>query len=340
MDKQLRTIIYLGILTVLIIITGFVLSVNRKSTLSAKNTQFSYKDTQNIKKIFMADMLGKNVLLERVQNGWIVNGKYEANQERIDMLLETIATIEVKNPVPLSTQDYVIRNMASGSIKVEIYTTKKKAVRAYYVGGSTPDYLGTYMVLDTRKKIPYVVYKPGLNGYLSEGYYYTDEAEWRTKVVFNFDPINIQQVEIQYNKEPDSSFILKVLVNNTYKIEPAFKNKAITFEVDQKKIRRFLMGFSNLQYMEVVENNSKLHFKDSLLRQLPFIKVSLIDISKKTKTLSLYTKPLDATTKAETELHYDPGYFYAYVDDRPNQIFIMQRLVLERILWKLNDFKK
>jgi hypothetical protein len=340
MDKQLRTIIYLVILTVLIIITGIVLSINRKSTLSAKSTQFAFKDTQSIKKIFMADMLGKNVLLERTQNGWIVNGKYEANQARIDLLLETIATIEVKNPVPLSTQDYVVRDMATGAIKVEIYTNKMKPVKVYYVGGSTPDYLGTYMVLESRKKIPYVVYKPGLNGYLSEGYYFTDEAEWRTKVVFNIDPVNIQQVEIQYEKEPDSSFILQTSTNNSYQIRPVSMNKSVSFELNHKKVRHFLMGFSNLQYMEVVEYTSRPHFKDSLLMQTPVIKVILTETGKKAKTLSLYSKPADQSTKAVTELSFDPGYFYAHVDDRPEQIFLMQDLVLERILWKINDFKK
>src|ERR1035437_5317468 len=99
-------------------------------------------------------------------------------------------------------------------------------------------------------------------------------------------------------------------------------NRAITFKVDQKKIRHFVMRFSNLQYMEVVVNKSKLHFKDSLLRQVPVIKVLVTDNGKKTKALSLYSKPKDESTKAETELLYDPEYFYAYIDDRPDQIFI------------------
>lgn len=340
MGKQLKTIIYLGILSVLIIITAFLFSVNRKSTLSDKNTQFAYKDTQNIVKVFMADMLGKNVLLEKNQNGWKVNGKYEANQERIDLLLEIIASIEVKNPVPLAAQDMVIRNMASGSIKVEVYTSKKKPVRVYYVGGSTPDYLGTYMLLDSRNKTPYVVYKPGLNGYLSEGYFYTSEAEWRTKVIFNSDPRNIQQVEVKYYKEPDSSFILKALSPNSYALESAVKNKPVGFELNQKQIRRFLMGFSNLQYIEVVESRSQVHFKDSLLLQTALMKVTVTEIGKQPKTLSLYSKPKDRASKDESAQQYDPGYFYAYVDDRFDQVFVMQDLVLERILWKINDFKR
>jgi hypothetical protein len=77
-----------------------------------------------------------------------------------------------------------------------------------------------------------------------------------------------------------------------------------------------------------------------LLSQTPVIKVTLTETGRKTKTLSLFIKPIEKSTKAETDLLYDPGYFYAYLDDRPDQIFIMQYLVLERILWKANDFKK
>ena len=214
MNKYLKSLLYIVILVVLIVITTIVLRSNHKSTLTGDSTQFAIKDTQNVTKIFMADMLGKKVLLEREKDGWIVNGKYEANQDRIDLLLETIATIEVKNPVPLSGENNVIKDMASSSIKVEIYMNKRKPFKVYYVGKPTPDFLGTYMVLEARHKVPYVVHKPGLNGYLSEGYFFTEEAEWRTKKIFSYDPADILQIQIQYYKEPDSSFIFKISGDN------------------------------------------------------------------------------------------------------------------------------
>jgi hypothetical protein len=340
MDKYLKSLLYVVVLIVLITITVIILRMNHKSTLSEESTQFSVKDTQNISKIFMADMSGKQVLLERKNNGWIVNGKYEANQDRIDLLLETIATIEVKNPVPLSAENNVIKEMSSSSIKAEIYTNKKKPIKVYYIGGPTPDYLGTYMLLEARHKVPFVVHKPGLNGYLSEGYYFTDEAEWRTKKIFSYDPVDILQIQIQYFREPDSSFIFKNSGDNTYKIEALFKKNTLSFESDQKKIKRFLMGFSNLQYVEIHNIPRINQFRDSLSRQIPAIKVSVTDINKSVKTLFLYLKQKDNRTKTETDLLYDPAYFYAIADDRSGQVFIMQSMVLDRILWKLNDFKK
>jgi hypothetical protein len=340
MDKYLKSLLYLVILIVLIIITVFVLRINHKSTLSEKSTQFAVKDTQNISKIFMADMTGKTVLLERKTNEWVVNGKYDANQDRVDLLLETIASIEVKNPVPLSAEDNVIKSMSSSSIKVEIYTTKKKPFKVYYVGGPTPDYLGTYMVLESRNKVPFVIYKPGLNGYLSEGYYFTDEAEWRTKKVFSYDPLDILEVQIQYFKAHDSSFILKKAADNSYHLEPFRIKNVNSIESDEKKIKRFLMGFTNLQYMEILTLENGKHFKDSLFRQMPAVKVSVTDINHKIKILILYLRAKDNRTKSETDVMYDPAYFYAVCNDRPDQIFIMQSLVLERILWKINNFKK
>jgi hypothetical protein len=340
MNKKNKTLLYLVILSILIIITGIALSLNKKTTLSLKNTQFAYTDTQNVQKVFMADMKGQTVLLVRSKNGWLVNNKYEANEERIDLLLETIASIKVKNPVPITTHDFVIRNLATSSIKVEIYTTKKKPVKVYYVGGATPDYFGTYMLLESKNKVPYVVYKPGLNGYLSEGYYYTDENEWRTRVIFDADPLNINLVEISYNSEPDSSFVLKAQPDHSFSIEPLLKNNTALIVSDQKRIRRFLLGFTNLQFMELVLFKSRPDFKDSLLRTKPLIKVTLTETGKKSKSLYLYPKPVDSRTKTEKDILFDPRYFYAYIDDRPDQIFLMQDLVLERILWKMNDFKE
>jgi hypothetical protein len=340
MDKYLKNLLYLIILVILIVITIFVLKRNHNTTLPPKSTEFAVKDTQNISKIFLADMSGNRVLLERTKNGWIVNGKFEANQDRIELLLETIASIEVKNPVPIAAEEYVIKNMSSGSTKVEIYTTKKKPVKVYYVGGPTQDYLGTYMMLDVKKKVPYVMHKPGLNGYVSEGYYFTDEAEWRTKEIFKYDPADIVQVRIEYFKDPSRSFILKTEAGNTFKIETIHSKANSEIEPDQKKAKRFLIGFSNIQYMEILNFQGINHFKDSILKQTPVIRVSITDINNKIKVLSLFLKPKDIRTKAETDLLYDPAYFYAIVNDRSDQILIMQSLVLERILWKAEDFKK
>jgi hypothetical protein len=340
MDKYLKSLLYLVILIVLIIITVIVLRINHKSTLSEKSTEFAVKDTQNISKIFMADMTGKTVLLERGKNGWNVNGKYEANQDRIDLLLEAIASIEVKNPVPLSAEDNVVKSMASNSIKVEIYTNKKKPFKQYYVGGPTPDFLGTYMVLEARNKVPYVIHKPGLNGYLSEGYYFTNEAEWRTKKIFSYDPIDILEVQVYFFRAVDSSFILRKSADNSYYIEAVRIKNVNSYASDEKKIKRFLMGFSNLQYMEILDIKNEKHFRDSLFKQIPAVNVSVTDLNKKTKILTLYLRAKDKLTKSEADLLSDQAYFYAVVNDRPEQIFIMQGLVLERILWKINNFKK
>jgi hypothetical protein len=44
---------------------------------------------------------------------------------------------------------------------------------------------------------PYVVHIPGWEGYLTDGYFFVEENEWRTKIVFDFKPINIKEIDVR-----------------------------------------------------------------------------------------------------------------------------------------------
>ena len=67
--------------------------------------------------------------------------------------------------------------------KVEIFTTDgENPIKTWYVGSSTKDHLGTYMLLQNKQQkssVPYITYKPGFYGTLDVRFF-TNWKEWRS----------------------------------------------------------------------------------------------------------------------------------------------------------------
>ena len=180
----------------------FFLSEN-KSTISSNDT-FSVADTSSITKIFIADRKGNTISLDKKDNNWIVNNKFNVRKDAINVLLSTIHQIKIQQPVSLSAFDNVIKNLSSTGVKVEIYAGTE-ALKIYTVGNETANHLGTYMLLDGSNE-PFIMHIPGFNGYLSPRYgiqgQIIDEKTWRRRIVFDIEESTINNISINNLLEP------------------------------------------------------------------------------------------------------------------------------------------
>lgn len=337
-----KNIINLVSLAVIIIATVLVLKENNnKGTIPENISNFAIEDTSKITKIFIADMQGKSITLERINNNWKVNGKYKANLNRINLMLSLLNNLEVKSPTSESAKDNVIKEMATQAEKIEIYQGTEKPSKVIYVGGSTQNLEGTYMALDRGKrkeKIPFVVHDPTFRGYLSDGYFYTEENEWRTKEVFTFDPTQISKVKVRYLFSKENSFNLTIDKNNKFLFSDFNDKKCPSQEIDTKLIKKFLMGFSDLQFI-TIDKYIKKNVKDSILHVRPIASIYVENIKGYSQQLNLYYKPSNRKTRVEIEGGFDKERYYGIIKNRPNDIVILQTLRLNRILWKFEDFK-
>src|SRR4030095_4963335 len=138
-----RNIIYFLLLLVLGIAVYFIMSQKSSGTLNKKEASFAVDDTAAIGKIFIADMKGAKVVLERKDNTWTVNGKYNARGDYMNSLLSTIKRVNIGYPVPEAARKTVITNMASENKKVEIFDKSGALMKSYFVGGPTLESNGT-----------------------------------------------------------------------------------------------------------------------------------------------------------------------------------------------------
>lgn len=335
--KRNNNIIYLVFLIILIVITIFVVLTRSKSTIPEKHRNFAVKDTSSITKIFLADMEGKSVTLIRSSNTWLVNDTYPCNMERIGLLLDVISNLKVKSTVPLSLMNTVITDLATKGIKIEIYRKKKK-IKAYYVGSETNDALGTYMALDIKHKEPFIMYIPGFEGFLTPRYF-TNVSDWRSKIVFNYNPLDIKTVTIKYSDTVENSFKLEVNGPNSFSLTTLENKIPFSGQIDTRKIKSFLVGFHNVQIMDIVDDMPK-SITDSLLNSYPVITVSVTDVSGKSTTLKLFYRQSRYKTRTELKPGIDKDYFYGESDLRKGELALIQAFTYNRILWKISDFKK
>src|SRR3972149_10537431 len=174
MKKNRLTII---ITIALAIIAAYLLYTSKKGTIRQELKDFAVEDTSAITKIFMVDMRNNQVTLQKEKPGnWAVNGKYRARNDLIDVLLKTMKNLQVKSPVARAAHDNMVKQLATGAVKVEIYQNNNtNPGKVYYVGGATQDKYGTYMLLENSSE-PFIMSLPYFSGYLTTRYN-TDEYE-------------------------------------------------------------------------------------------------------------------------------------------------------------------
>lgn len=309
------------IISLLLVLVGISIyiykSKSKLTTVDQDSRNFSFKDTATITKIFIADKEGDKSTIERSPNGWIVNGKYVCRSEAILNLLEVIKNVQVKMSVPKQSKKSVIKFMASNALKVEIYCGDE-LVKQYYVGHEPPDSDGSYMLLtnvedNVNYADPYVCFIPGFIGFLQPRFI-AKETEWRDRLVLNYTPPQIKQIQLKYFDAPlDSSFVIDLVNTNSFKLKK-LNNQELAF--DENRMRQYLIYFQNISY-EVLMSGKNKRLQDSLSYNKPFCTLTILTTDSKKHEYKFYRKQFmgDVNPEMGLEYKYDPDRLYMSFDE-------------------------
>jgi len=317
------------------IATFYILNRDKKDKIKPDLQNFAISNPEEIDKIFMVRKGGQPILLTKKEGTWFLNDSIEANEQKVNMLMETAVKLTVTGPVPKTARNNVITKMAATGTKVEFWNGTEK-IRTYFVGGTTPDQMGTHMWVEGAQD-PYVVNIPGFNGYLNSRYQ-TDPLEWYSKALFKIANSDIQSIELNYPAHPEWSFGFNK------------KEESIDITVDGinsgKKVNSSALlgyfGLFNGVYAEGYPENVAPNKIDSLLHATPFAILTLKPIKGKTIQLTIHRKEAQDNSynlfdKEGNRLVYDAERFYAFVNNSTRLIYI-QDLVFKNILVKYQDF--
>jgi hypothetical protein len=329
-------------LIILIVAIGIFLFLKRDkvSTLQIAETDFAVEDVNKIDKIFIRSRFQNDAaLLTKNNKGvWFINDKYEADGAKVGVLLSAIKDVKVKYPVGNDFWDEVVRQLSSTGMKVELYNGSKK-LKTYYVGGPTPDHMGTFYWMEDAER-PYVVHIEGFQGYLSPRFFVT-ERDWRSKVLFSYEPKEIEWVKVEWVQEPTASFRIENTNN-----EPILQNidgKAIK-QVNDNKLRSYLNHFDKLAH-EGFPQNKRAPEIDSIYNQgNSFVTLTLKPKNKEEQKLQIFYKELTRGSYQQLDLEgvqipFDVDSYYAFFNNNAGELLQIQDFVFGKVLKKVADFK-
>ena len=328
------SIITIALLLILSIVAIVVFKKKSgSSTIDKEASAFKIKDTAAIDKIFLADKEGKTILLEKKEDGWHLNGKYRARPDAVELLLYTMSMVDVKSPVSKSAKANVIKLMAAKSTKVEIYSKGEK-IKQYYVGHTTQDHTGTFMILtnleeDENYEDPFITFIPGFEGYLTTRYF-TDEPAWRDRVVINLRPPQIKQIKMEFHETPDSSFVIDLFSMQRFGLK-SLKNQQ-QLKYDESRIKQYLAYFQNISCELTLDK--KDHIVDSLSSSaLPFATLTITDRNQKENSYNFFHKHPNLLKNEQygKNYKYDPDRLYMNYDNG-KEYAIAQFFVFGKIL--------
>jgi hypothetical protein len=269
---------------ILAAVAWFIYNRNTHSSIADQPlTEFAIADTAAIDKLFIAEPNGTTALLEKIPgtNNWMVNKKYPARKDGIDLLMKTFARMRVRGNVAANAQENMLKVLATGGKKVEVYMGGTKPVKIYYVGPATPDHMGTIMLLEIpgigRSQEPYITHMEGFTGFLTTRFF-ADENDWRYTGVFEYPALDFKQVTMMDRVQPANSFRLTYLGGNKialYQLLPDGSTIPIG-DVDSSAVKDYLLLFKKVHF-ESYRTQLRPEAADSIGKLIPAYSVELVD---------------------------------------------------------------
>lgn len=333
MHKNLRLFYFLLFVTAIAAGVRYMDSQEAAELSRSENAvDFAVADTAAVDKIFIADKDGNQALLERTSGRyWKLNGTHFARKDAVDLLLKTFLRARVQRPVPKGELDNVNRLLAGRGKKVEIYQGGDTPAKTWYIGTSTQNHTGTYMVLADASGLlaeePFIVHMEGFTGFLSTRFF-TDEREWRYTGMFDYAGSSLRRIEIEMTETGGRIYAMEVDSMGTLRVEGAPLTSRADTLFWQDRFNRF-----RKVHLETYNNHLTMEAEDSLLnRAVPAFRLRAWGgQAEAANEIELYWKaPISDTYDDNGDLNeWDGSRMYAVYK---NEAVLVQRFVFDPLL--------
>lgn len=346
--KKKSIILIAAVAVVAIVALVIALRGSRTATFEQ---DYHVKDIDSITRIFLADKQDNEVLLTRVgDSAWIVDNTYEASQPLMNMLLETLHKMRIRQQVNRNAVPTIINDLSARAIKVEIYQRvprinwfggrlqlfpHEKLTMTYFVGRETQDMMASYMYREGDKN-PYIIHIPGFRGFLTPRFV-TDPLKWRSHTIVDLDVHQIERVELEIPDTPLESFAI-TRDGEGFSMQ-LYNGQKVTY-FDTARVAQLLSSFTWLNFDEfasIVPNS----FADSCITGTPRTILRITDTAGEAHELKTYIKynnPADFEAIGDSSLYeaFDVNRLYAIFDQRDT--VLIQYYIFDNILQPASYF--
>jgi len=339
--KKNRIILF--VVLILAIVAIVLLFTQSDKTFESSLSEFAVSDSATVTKIFMSDKNNNMVTLTRqADGGWMVNDSLIASKFNVDMLLQTMLSLAVKEPVSNASHNTVMRELAVNSVKVEIYQKAyridlfntirwfphEKLTKVYYVGGATQINRGRSMLMED-SSTPFVIHMTGFRAFVAPRYSPMVDV-WRDYGIFKKELPQIASVQVQIPVKENESYMI---INNQSRSVSLYTYPEMELipRFDTLAALNFLTGFRNLNFESVMTDMDPTQ-KDSILSTTPFTIITLTDTSGNSKTIRTFFKEGYGELDMEgNEIKHDLDRFYAVINGGKDFVLV-QYFAFDRVL--------
>ena len=312
------------------------------------------EDTSRVTKLFIADMHGNNVLLQKRDGLWVVGDSVPALQYNVKSVLGTLCNIAIRQTVPQDAQSNINKLLAVGAVKVEVYEIapkfsifgmkffeKERKTKTYYFGPATQDNLASYAFMEGLPE-PYIIHVPGFRGFITPQFSQF-EKDWVSHVLFNTKITRIQSVQFIDLQNPAESFSVEKCGPRHFNLFDSEHQQLSSY--DTLKIIDMLSEFREKNYQSMVTDLTAEQ-RDSILNNELFRVIVLTDINGEKTELRFYHIPEDyqviteeGDLVSEIQRDFSRDKFYAQLTSKPDELYIVQYFHFDRQLQPLSYFK-
>ena len=247
-----------------------------KSYLKSSLIDFAIKDTNSVDKIIITDPNSNKIQIIRKNQHWETSKGGCINQQSVHFILDAFGKIVFKGYLPEKSQTKFTELMSTSHTKVEIFQNGKWS-KTWYIGPATADHYGQIMLLESKETgkstFPVMMEISGMNGII-EPRFFADERKWICTSIFSLEMNEIENVDVNYPKEPYRNF--------------SISQKGRNFIVQQNNIPFSTIDTANV--FRYLQNYKKIHFNlpnyelskkqcDSLHKTTPFCILKLSEKS-------------------------------------------------------------
>lgn len=299
-SKAISKVLPIVCLAILLIIVAIIMFPNNKP-FGKSNSSFAIGRDIKVSKVeFSQD--DSRLTLEKRNDGWVVNGKYETRESGINFIEKVLTGIEIKSPVSEATFKTEITDKGIEPVKVKIYEGNKVR-KSFLVYKTESNSYGNIMKIKANSK-PFIVNVPGYETNI--GYAFTlNENYWRPYTLFSMLPSDIAEIHFDNIADPEYSFV----ITNDGKYNLTNDGKEIT-GWDTARLERYMTYFSMIPFESW--NLDMNEQERSEISTEPMLKISITSKNGTTTSVKFWQKTENGIP--------DTDRLWAQIDDNDNYV--------------------
>ncbi len=273
---------YIVIIAILVTIALVLIFNDQPGTITGSEKNFAISDTASVTKIKYV-YKGDALELTRNKSLWVVNNKYPAKTQLVNVTLKFLQQFNIISVVPKESLQRAIEALNERSLQVTIEDSGKPVVQYRLCEIDTAP-AKVFIIMEGSSR-PYIANITGFDLPVLT-LFSTSERMWRDRKLFVTHMDDFMMVGLAYPQNADNSFAISK-INDSLQIK---QGDLISKKVSRQAVQNYFLNVSNLKADHMGAERLSLEYS-KVKDNLPFAELIIKSTGNRTETLKVYQIP-------------------------------------------------